>query len=153
MRKLGLVLCLLSSSASAQPLTVSDCINMLNGLNLIDHTIAPDGKQISNHYKFDPATWFAMAKDIAALTPVAEAAQKAWNQSVADLGKRLEPNAPETLVFQNRYQKEVLDKPCNVRLEHFSVKNLRGPKDENDIPPGTVAQILVLDDNLPEPHK
>lgn len=135
--------------AHADPLTVGECISILSGLNSIDHTVTPDGKQISNHYKFDQGTWFAMARDMAVLAPIADAAQKAWNKAAEDFGKPLQQGSPEVLAFGNKYQNEVLDKPCNVRLEHFPIRSLLGPKGENDIPPGTAGSILFLDEVKP----
>jgi hypothetical protein len=145
------VLLLTSTLAHADPMTVGDCIGIFNGLNQLDHTTDASGKTAPTHFKFDSGIRFALARDMAALAPVAEAAQKAWNQTLSELGKPFVPNAPDTLKFQNSYQAEVLDKPCKARLEHFPLANLRpgDGKDENDISPGTLALLLLLDEVVP----
>lgn len=127
-------------------LTVGDCIAIYNGLNALDHATDPiTGKQTPNNYKVGGAT-YPIARDLNKLQKVADASQQTWNALAAEVGHKLISGEPETLAFQNRFQHEVYDRPCNVSLEHFSVKYLRigDGKDENAIPFTILSQIAPL---------
>lgn len=159
----------LPAHADAQkPLTVAQCIDILNGLNSLSWagqqlleplTAKPaDAKQ----YKLG-ALRFTISQDIAALTPVLTQAQTAQNGFSAELpplppGQPNKPDATErvdAIRAQNNKLtlnwKEMTERPCPVTPGHLKFSDLKigDGEGENQFPPSVLGAVFPLIDGAP----
>jgi hypothetical protein len=124
------------------PLTVGQCINLLNGLAQLDG-------QKDKPYKL-ASTAFARAMAITALRPFNEAADRARVALMADAagGKKLEDLPMDVTGKLNAEYAKVLDGPCNVDIPKIPLSSLKlGDSDgENPIPSSVLSLIVPIID-------
>ena len=152
----------------AKPLTVEQCMTVLNGLNSLNWVgqqlgEGPEKKPAdAKQYKLGEAR-FTIALDISSLSPVRDAYVRGNQQFMAELppippapeGKQPMPEAQQMQADQNRqaiaYQVATLAKPCPVslttsgRLKLQELKLGDGP-DQNAIPPSVLAAFSQIVD-------
>ena len=151
-----------ASAQDAKPLTVEQCITLLNGLNSLNcvgqqlnGTCAPDAKQ----YKLGGAR-MTIGLNIQALTPVLTTFQREQQKFMMDLprvpaaepGKPVPPEIAEMQADQNKKsvatQIDMLARPCTVtpgRLK-WSELNLGDDADHNAIPPAVIGALGAMMD-------
>lgn len=140
------------TSSKTEGQTVGQCIAIYNGLNALNYV----GQQLlsggpppadAKQYKLGSVR-MTVALDIAALTPIVEAARKAQAGFLAEQG--LVPPKPDdkaAIAAQNlkidQYIQTIIEAPCHVELGHISLNDLRlgDGNDQNPIPP-TVLSVL-----------
>lgn len=132
----ALCLCLSFASARADDLTIGQCRAIYGALVGLDH------------YKLGAAR-MTIALDIAALTPIWQASEKARIGMIAEIagGKDIQPGTPEYAAFVQRFDAD-LGKPCGLTLGHVKIADLKlgdGP-DENAIPPTSLAAMVPIED-------
>jgi hypothetical protein len=132
-------------------MTVSECLNVLAGLNALDYSgeqlgtraVGLDGKTVvpagTRQYTLGAAR-MTIALDIAALRHVADAMQ-----IVSD--GLLRENAKSQQDYTAQWHK-ALEQPCDARLQRLKQSDLKigdGPND-NQIPPGVLSAIVSIID-------
>ena len=138
--------------AEPKPLTVSQCLDVLAGLNALNYV----GQQLSDAkpqgdakpYKLGAAR-MTIALDISALRPVADAAEKARQSLIGEIsaGKPILPGTDEMKAFTAKWQ-DVLNGPCNVTPGHLKAADLKvgDGADENPIPPSVLSVLIPIID-------
>lgn len=95
------------------------------------------------------AARMTIAIDIAALTPVWQASEKARIGMVAEIGdgKEIKPGTPEYNAFVRRFDDDI-GKACPLTLGRVKAADLKigDGADENAIPPSTLAVLLPIID-------
>jgi hypothetical protein len=139
--------------ASPPPLTINNCLTILNGLAALDGATVvlnegkPNAEAKTVAYKFGNATLrMDIQRNIAALQAVAQQTEKTRQQTfseVADGAVELLPNTPA----RAKYDKEVAklgESACSVVLVHIRAADLK--LDVNEIPGTVLANIdRILD--------
>lgn len=134
-----------ASSPKAPSMTVSECLNVLAGLNALDYS----GEQLGTNKGAIPAgakqytlgaARMTIALDIAALRRVADAMQV-----VSDHLQRENAKSQENYIAEWH---KALEQPCDVQLRRIKQSDLKigdGPND-NQIPPGVLSAIVPIID-------
>lgn len=132
-------------ASAAEPLTVGKCLEILAGLNALDHYDDPtSGKP--RQYKLG-ALRITVGMTISSLKHVSEAADKARVGLIAEIGggKPIDPNSPDMIRFGTKYQ-EMLDKPCDVVPARIKISDLKlgDGAEDNAIPPSVLGALAAI---------
>lgn len=142
----ALLLAVAVPAIGADGLTVGQCIEVYNGLSVLNHYDDPvTGKP--RQYKLGGSARLTIALDLSVLKSVVDSTDKARTGLIEEImvGKPIVPNSPEFVKLNNEYQK-VLSASCPVTPGHLDIKDMKiGDRDgDNAIPPDVIAAIVPI---------